>query len=283
MVHKKYVALAILVVSIIGFNLYISYQLDEDTLTLATTTSVDNSGLFDVIIPVFEKEYDIQVRVIPRGSGIAADLAKNGEVDAVLIHAPALENELIDGGYGVNKTTLWYNYFAIVGPSDDPANVSMASSPSEAFTRIYDAGENEEIEFYSRGDSSGTHLKELEIWENASLSVAAENSNWYFETGTGMGSILTISSEKNGYTLTDMGTFLQLKENAEIHLEIQYEGGELLYNPYSYIVVSPIMYSDRNTEFALQFLEFLLEESTMELVNNYKIAGKVLFNPIQNK
>ncbi|OLS29171.1 MAG: hypothetical protein HeimC2_01620 [Candidatus Heimdallarchaeota archaeon LC_2] len=283
MVHKKYVASAIILTIIIGFNLYIANQTQKDVIVLATTTSVENSGLLDILIPVFENQYGVNVKVIARGSGVAADLAKNGEVDAILIHAPSLEDELINSGYGVNKTTLWFNFFVIVGPSKDPANVSMSSSAREAFVRIYTAGENKKIEFYSRGDLSGTHIKEMEIWENSSLRVSAEDSDWYLETGTGMASTLTISAENNGYTLSDMGTYLQLKENANIKSDIIFDGDQILYNPYSYLIVSPIKFPDRNKEFALLFLEFLLKNSTMELVSNYKIAGKVLFTPISSK
>ncbi|MHA2029102.1 MAG: substrate-binding domain-containing protein, partial [Candidatus Kariarchaeaceae archaeon] len=180
----------------------------------------------------------------------------------------------------LSKTTLWFNYFIIVGPTDDPANASDADTVERAFERIKSAGEADDIDFYSRGDSSGTHLKELAIWDNAGIERPSANSNWYFETGSGMSDTLNVADEKNAYTLSDLGTYLQIKENSGLQLTVLYDEDASLYNPYSYIIVSPEKFDNLNTKAATTFLEFLQEQSTVDLVNNYKVADTVLFTPI---
>ncbi|MCE7736812.1 MAG: tungsten ABC transporter substrate-binding protein [Candidatus Heimdallarchaeota archaeon] len=267
----------ILIVTV-GVSIHYFSQDNDNDLILATTTSVDNSGLLGVIIQEFEKRYDINVRIVAKGSGAAVDLAKRGEADAILLHAPNLEKEFMDGGYGLNKTSLWYNFFVIVGPSNDPANISMASSVQVVFEQIRSSGELGLSQFYSRGDNSGTHLKELEIWENTSVGKPS-SSDWYFETGSGMSSTLIIADESNAYTLSDLGTFLQINENSDLRISVLYDNDDTLRNPYSFIVVSPEKFDNLNTEAAFTFLEFLLEEGTMELVGNYKVADMVLFTP----
>lgn len=280
MLGKKYIAIGIILISILGFGIYYLSQEDENVLTLATTTSVENSGLLDMLISEFEKSYDIVVKVTAKGSGAAVDLAKRGEADAVLIHAPDLEAEFMTEGFGLSKTTLWFNYFIIVGPSDDPANISEAETVEEAFSRLKTAGDIGEIEFFSRGDNSGTNLKELAIWDSSNISLSSTDESWYFETGSGMSATLLVADEKNAYTLSDLGTYLQIKENSGLQLNVLYDGEEALYNPYSYIIVSPDKFDNLNTNAATTFLEFLEEENTIELVNNYKVADTVLFTPI---
>ena len=280
MLGKKYIAIVIILISILGFSIYYLSQEDENVLTLATTTSVENSGLLDKLISEFEKSHDIVVKVTAKGSGAAVDLAKRGEADAVLIHAPDLEAEFMNEGFGFSKTTLWFNYFIIVGPCDDPANISEAKTVEEAFARLKTAGDDGKIEFYSRGDNSGTNLKELAIWDSSNISLSSTDESWYFETGSGMSATLLVADEKNEYTLSDLGTYLQIKENSGLQLNVLYDGDEGLYNPYSYIIVSPDKFDNLNTKAATTFLEFLEEENTIELVNNFKVADMVLFTPI---
>lgn len=275
---RKYVSIVLILIISVSVSIYYFSQENDNILTLATTTSVDNSGLLGVVIQEFEKQYDISVRVVAKGSGAAVDLAKRGEVDAILLHAPNLEKEFMEGGYGLNRTSLWYNFFVIVGPSNDPANISMVSSVQLVFERIRISGELGITQFYSRGDNSGTHLKELEIWETTDGEKPI-NSDWYFETGSGMSSTLIIADENNGYVLSDLGTFLQIKENLDLRTSVLYDNDETLRNPYSYIVVSPQKFKNLNTRDAFTFLAFLLEENTRELVGNYKVASTVLFTP----
>ncbi|MFV2015150.1 MAG: substrate-binding domain-containing protein [Candidatus Heimdallarchaeota archaeon] len=275
---KKYVGITIILLIFLSTSIYYFSLEDDNVLTLATTTSVDNSGLLGVIIKEFEKIHDITVKVTARGSGAAVDLAKRGEVDAILLHAPNLEKKFMNEGYGTNRTALWYNFFIVVGPSNDPANISKASTVQQAFERIKISGELGNTKFYSRGDNSGTHLKELEIWKTAGQGEPV-SSDWYFETGLGMSSTLITADTKNGYTLSDLGTFLQIKENSGLKISVLYDNDDTLRNPYSYIIVSPNKFDNLNTKAAFLFLEFLLEESTIELVGNYKVADTVLFTP----
>lgn len=275
---RKYVSIMLILIVSISVSFYYFSQENDNILTLATTTSVDNSGLLGVIIVEFEKLHEVSVRVVAKGSGAGIDLAKRGEVDAILLHAPNLENEFMDGGYGLNKTSLWYNFFVLVGPTNDPANISMASTVQQVFERIRSSGELGKTQFYSRGDNSGTHLKELEVWETAGIEKPI-SSDWYFETGSSMSSTLIIADENNGYTLSDLGTFLQIKENSDLRITVLYDNDDSLRNPYSYIVVSPERFDNLNTKAAFLFLEFLLEESTLELVRDYKVGDTVLFTP----
>ena len=247
---------------------------------LATTTSVENTGLLDMLITEFETQYDYEVKVMALGTGAAIQRGYDGEADAVLVHAPELEMEFVDAGYGINRTTLWYNYFTVIGPLDDPANVSGASSAAEAFERIYNAAENGTFEFYSRGDNSGTHIKELSIWENGSLSPFGKV--WYKEVAGGMSSTIVVCNENIGYTLSDLGTYTQMEGASEdFQLTSLFSSGEILYNPYSYMIVSLEKYDGLNYEGATTFLNFLLHPDTIEMVQNFKMGDTVLFNPIQ--
>lgn len=276
------IAIISLIMALLLITAYSIYQHNENerVVMLATTTSVENTGLLDMLINEFYKISDYEIRVIPRGTGVALGLAYDGEVDAILVHAPEQEQEFVDAGYGINHTTLWYNYFIIVGPQDDPANISQANSAVEAFSKIYDAGELGLVEFYSRGDNSGTHIKELSIWGNTSYSPNIDN-DWYKETGTGMTATLQVSNENFAYTLSDLGTFTQVNAATDgFDLDLLYSGDEILFNPYSYALVSPEMYPDVNSEGAMEFLEFLILPSTIELVRNYQVYETVLFTPI---
>lgn len=274
------ISIVLVLIIVTAYSVY-QHNESEKVVMLATTTSVENTGLLDMLISEFYKISDYEILAIPRGTGIALGLAHDGEVDAILVHAPEQEKEFIDAGYGINHTTLWYNYFVIVGPEDDPANISQASSAGEAFSRIYEAGELELSEFYSRGDNSGTHIKELAIWGNTSYSPNIDNG-WYKETGTGMTAALQGANENFAYTLSDLGTFTQVNATTDgFELDLLYSGDEILFNPYSYALVSPEVYPDVNNEGAMKFLEFLILPSTIELVRNYQVYETVLFTPIE--
>ncbi len=274
-----YITAVVLFIITVGLLGYQNYN-ENMTLKIATTTSVDNTGLLDILVEKFESETHYTVKVIARGTGAAVDLAKNGEVDAILVHAPELEMEFVSQGYGINRTTLWYNYFILAGPEDDPANVSMADDIYDAFTRIYIAGENGLTKFFSRGDNSGTNIKELKIWNNTDYHPSSANNSWYLETGTGMSATLTTASESKGYTLSDFGTFTKLFSEKTIDLISLHTGDQILYNPYSYIIVSPEMYPKTNIKAAQDFLNFLTKPSTNELVNNLKVGDTPLFTVI---
>jgi tungstate transport system substrate-binding protein len=211
-------------------------EAEEVTIKLATTTSVDNSGLLGYILPVFTESTGIDVDVIAVGTGRALELGKAGDVDLVLVHSPQAEEEFIAGGYGVGRHYVAQNEFVIVGPETDPADLHSMNSAAEAFSDIMGA----EATFVSRGDDSGTHKREKEIWER--MGVKPEGK-WYVEAGQGMGAVLTMANEMQGYTLTDTGTFYSMEDNLD--LVILFSGDPVLDNIYSVIPLSPELHPDR--------------------------------------
>ncbi|HUL31047.1 MAG TPA: substrate-binding domain-containing protein, partial [Thermodesulfobacteriota bacterium] len=181
-------------------------QAQTKTIILATTTSTQDSGLLDVFLPIFEKKTDYFVKTIAVGSGQAMAMGQKGEADVLLVHSPAAEKKFVAEGYGINRRLVMHNDFIVVGPPDDPAKLKGVKSSSEAFKRVASG----KVLFLSRGDNSGTHAKEKEIWKAAGINP--EGEKWYQQTGLGMGQTLSVASEKKGYTLTDRGTYLALKK-----------------------------------------------------------------------
>lgn len=273
-VPKSFLGLVVVSMLLLTMSIAVTVERDE-VLFLATTTSVDNSGLLQVLIDTYlEGTPHLKIYVAAKGTGAALQLGRDGEADAVLVHAEKLELEFVGDGLGINRTTLWYNYFVLVGPQDDPVGVKNSSSIIEAFQLIA----TKRATFVSRGDESGTHIREKELWKTAGIDP--NGNNWYLETGTGMARTLMAAAELKGYALTDIGTFLQLKQNANLKLELMFEREvPELYNPYSYIVVNPQIHPKRNTERALDFLLFL--RNSADLVRNYTANGVILFHPIE--
>ena len=244
----------------------------EDELILATTTSTQDSGLLDELVPAFEKQYDYKVKVIAVGSGQALALGEAGEADVLLVHSPKAEEEFMSAGDGEDRLLVMHNDFVIVGPAGDPAGVKGASSAADALALV--AGQD--AAFISRGDESGTHSKELSLWEKAGLEP---EGSWYQETGQGMGATLGVASEKQGYTLTDRGTYLALR--GDLDLEVLYEGDVALNNIYHVIVVNPEKHSEVNAEAARAFAEFMTSAATQDLIREFVVEeyGEPLFVP----
>lgn len=247
----------------------------DKELILATTTSTQDSGLLDVLVPHFEDQYGWDVKTIAVGSGAALRMGEEGEADVLLSHSPAAEMDFMDGGFGESREPVMYNDFVIVGPSDDPAGITDAATAAEAFALIAVSEET----FLSRGDESGTNAKELTIWEAASLEPSG---SWYQETGQGMGATLTVANEKRGYTLSDRGTFLAQMDNFD--LEILFEGDEALFNQYHVIVVNPDVHSGINVDGARDFAEFIRADDTQETIRTFGVEefGQPLFVPNAN-
>ncbi|RMF86936.1 MAG: tungsten ABC transporter substrate-binding protein, partial [Nitrospinota bacterium] len=202
----------------------------QTRLRLSTTTSTENSGLLAVLLPPFEKRFRVKVDVIPVGTGKALALARNGDVDVTLVHARSLEDQFVAEGYGVNRRDVMYNDFVLVGPPEDPAGIQQAKSAVEAFQRIAKT----QALFLSRGDNSGTHVKEKTLWQEAGITP---QGRWYLEAGKGMGATLTMADEKGAYTLSDRGTYLSMKHR--LQLPILFAGDPRLFNPYGIIAVNP--------------------------------------------
>lgn len=249
-------------------GLILSACSERKPIRLATTTSTENSGLLDNLLPVFTEETGIEVEVIAVGTGKAIKHGENGDVDAILVHARAAEDKFVKDGFGVNRQDVMHNDFVIIGAAEDKAEVKVAKTAAEALRLI---AENK-ADFISRGDDSGTHKKEKQLW--AAAEVTPEGK-WYKEIGQGMGAVIMMANETKSYTLTDRGTYLAMAD--KIELEILFEGGNELFNPYGVIAVNPEKHSQTNIKGANKFIEWLTSKNAQNMINNFKKNGKQLF------
>jgi tungstate transport system substrate-binding protein len=247
-----------------------SSHAQPERLVLATTTSVQNSGLLDVLLPVFSRRYGYMVDVIAVGSGAALKLAERGDADVLIAHAPESELLLLEAGGVTERHFVMHNDFVFVGPMDDPAGVASATGAVEALERIREAG----ALFVSRGDDSGTHQKERVLWQ-----ISEHMPDWgkYLEVGQGMEATLVVAHEKRAYTLTDRGTFLALRDRLD--LVVVFEGDDLLYNPYHVMATNPEKHPGVNHEGALALITFLTSPEGQVLIGSFRVAGVPLFTP----
>jgi len=245
-----------------------------EILTLATTTSVENSGLLDVLLPPFEKENKTKIKVIAVGSGAAIRLAKEGNADIILVHDPDAEEKFITEGYGTKRYEIMYNDFVLVGPKNDPAKIKGEKDVTIAFKKIASA----RATFISRGDDSGTHKREKKLWELARIEPAGR---WFFVSGSGMEETLRITNEKRAYTLTDQGTYLAIKK--DLDLTVLSEGDSRLFNPYAIIPVSPKKYPWLKYKLATKLVKYVLGEKGQEIIRTYgrEKFGSPLFYPVK--
>ncbi|MFZ5824246.1 MAG: substrate-binding domain-containing protein [Bacillota bacterium] len=244
----------------------------DRTVILATTTSTQDSGLLDVLLPLFEKQSGYQVKPIAVGTGQALVMGERGEADLLLVHAPASERVLVEKGVAVNRRLVMHNDFVIVGPPGDPAGVKGVRTGAEALARIAQAG----APFFSRGDNSGTHQKELALWKATGLTP---EGRWYQQTGSGMGQTLNVASEKGGYALTDRATFLSLRKH--LKLELVLEGDAPLLNIYHVMQVNPARFDRVNAEGAKALADFFLSPEAQEAIGRFGVDryGQPLFFP----
>jgi len=244
----------------------------EDELILATTTSTQDSGLLDVLVPAFEDQTGYHVKTIAVGSGEALRLGQEGEADVILAHSPKAEEDFVAAGDGIEREAVMHNDFVILGPAGDPAGVAGAESPADAFARV---AESQSL-FLSRGDDSGTNTRELQIWKSANIDPSG---SWYQETGQGMGATLTIASDKQGYTLSDRGTYLSRK--GDLDLKIVFEGDPDLFNLYHVIVVNPERHGEVNAEGARAFASFITSAEAQDVIRTFgeDEYGEPLFVP----
>lgn len=241
-------------------------------LKLATTTSTENSGLLDRLHPAFERRRGVSVHTISVGTGKALRLGRNGDVDVVLVHARKAEDLFVARGYGVRRRTVMYNDFVIVGPAADPAGASGAPDAAEALRRIGNSGSL----WFSRGDDSGTHKKEMELWREAGVGAFGP---WRRALGQGMGRTLMAADEKGGYALTDRGTYIALAAKGRISLRIQVLRGKRLHNPYSVIAVNPKRHPHVRFDLAVKYMDFLTSAEARRIIRNFRLMGKPLFYP----
>ena len=250
-------------------------NISQPLIRLATTTSTENSGLLRYLLPQFEKDTGYKVHTIAVGTGKALRMGRDGDVDVLLVHARDAENQFIKDGYGVERFGVMMNDFIIVGPENDPANLSNAKTAADAFKRIATS----KTRFISRGDNSGTHKKELAVWKVAQIDpkLTGSKQHWYIEAGQGMGKVLQMTGEMDAYTLTDRGTWLAYSN--KLPLSISFQGDPGLFNPYGIIAVNPQKYPDVNNRGANALIKWITSNKGQKLIGDFRIAGKVLFKP----
>ena len=249
---------------------------ENPDVILATTTSTQDSGLLDVLLPIFEEKTGYKIKTIAVGTGAALAMGEKGEADVLLVHAPSSEKKLVEEKTAINYNLVMHNDFIFVGPSADPAKVKGLKTSVEALKAIADT----QSIFVSRGDDSGTHKMELNLWKSAQVEPAG---TWYQESGSGMGQTLTIASEKEGYTLTDRATYLATKKN--LNLEIVLEGESALLNIYHVMQVNPEKFPKVNSEGAKAFVEFMVYADTQQIIGDFgkDTYGESLFFPDADK
>jgi len=244
-------------------------------LRLATTTSTENSGLLKVLLPQFEAKYAVKVRVIAVGTGKALKLGENGDADVLLVHAPGAELAFMAGGHGVNRRKVMHNDFLVVGPVEDPAGIKGTTDVVEALRRIAE----QRAKFISRGDNSGTDQMEKSLWPL--IGVDPASAVWYVSAGLGMGEVLTMAAELQGYTLTDRGTYAAYR--AKSGLQIAVQGDPRLFNPYSVIAVNPAKYPDINFRDASRFSDWITSPEGQQAISAFRIDGEQVFFPDADK
>lgn len=243
----------------------------QNVIRLATTTSTDNSGLLSALLPPFEARFGSSVQVIAVGTGKALRMGRDGDVDVVLVHDRVAEQAFVEQGYGTNRRDVMFNDFVIVGPADDPAAISAMHDAIAALRKIADRHSL----FVSRGDNSGTHRKELSLWQQAQRRP---DGRWYREAGQGMGKVLQIAGELGAYTLTDRGTWLAYRERSLLKLAV--EGDQRLFNPYGVIAVNPARHPDVNYFGAMQLIAWITSMPGQDIIRDFRIGGSELFHPM---
>ena len=267
LLHSALLAVVLLSCIPLGVNA------DRDVLVLQSTTSTANSGFYDHVLPLFEKAHGIKVNVVAVGTGQAIRNAIRGDGDVLLVHAESDEKQFVQDGWGLKRFDLMFNDFLLVGPAADPAALSEAQSVSGALTRI----SADKVFFASRGDDSGTHKKELALWNAAGIDPSGASGSWYRETGSGMGATLNIAVGMNAYCLTDRATWLSFANKQG--LKVLYEDDPPLFNQYGIILVSPKRHPHVNAEAGQTFIDWMIGEEGQNAIANFRRTGQQLFFP----
>lgn len=248
-------------------------QANDRYITVASTTSTQNSGLFDFMLPKFQQKTGIEVRVVAVGTGQAIRNARNGDADVLFVHHKPSEEKFVAEGFGVERFDVMYNDFVVIGPKSDPAGVSGMKDVAAALGKIAASKAN----FASRGDDSGTHKKERSLWQTAGVDIKAASGSWYRETGSGMGATLNAASGMGAYVLSDRATWLNFGNKGD--LEILVEGDPRLFNQYGIILVNPTKYAHVKAADGQQFIDWVLSAEGQQVIGDYKIKGNPAFFP----
>jgi tungstate transport system substrate-binding protein len=269
-VSRRGSLIAVLAAWMLGSESLVSAQ---NFITVASTTSTEQSGLFKHILPVFQKRTGIEVRVVALGTGQALDLARRGDADVVFVHAKAAEEKFVAEGNGVRRQPVMYNDFVLIGPKSDPAKIAGGRNITEALNRIKGA----RAPFVSRGDRSGTHMAEIALWKHAGVDIGAEKGPWYRDTGQGMGPALNTASSMNGYILSDRATWLAFKNRGDLAIVV--EGDKRLFNQYGVILVNPEKHKSVKKEMGQTFIDWIVSPEGQKAIADYKIGTDQLFFP----
>jgi len=249
----------------------------ERFITVASTTSTEQSGLFGYLLPIFEKKTGIKVRVVALGTGQALDLARRGDADVVFVHAKAAEEKFLSEGHGVKRYPVMYNDFVLIGPKSDPAKVAGGDNIAWALTKI----QSTQSPFVSRGDRSGTHMAELDLWKISGVDLDKAKGAWYRDVGQGMGPALNTAASMNAYILSDRGTWLAFKNRGD--LEIVVQGDKRLFNQYGVMLVNPAKHPNVKKDLGQTFIDWLVSPEGQQAIADYKIGGQQLFFPDSNQ
>ena len=247
----------------------------SQTIIVASTTSTQDSGLFDYLLPIVREKTGVEVKVLAQGTGQALDTARRGDADVVFVHAKSAEEKFLAEGFGVKRYPVMYNDFVLIGPKDDPAGIRGLDVTASLQTI-----QTKAASFISRGDRSGTHIAELTLWKDAGVDVTKDRGSWYKEIGQGMGAALNVASASNAYVLADRGTWLAFKKRGD--LVILVEGDKRLFNQYGVMLVNPIKHPTVKKEAGQRFIDWLISPDGQNAIAGYKIESQQLFYPDAN-
>jgi tungstate transport system substrate-binding protein len=248
----------------------------DKSIIVASTTSTQDSGLFEYLLPIFKQKTGITVKVLAQGTGQALDTARRGDADVVFVHAKSAEEKFLAEGEGVKRFPVMYNDFVLIGPKDDPAGIKGIKDVAKALQAI----KEKQACFVSRGDRSGTHIAELKLWKDANIDIEKDNSPWYKSIGQGMGAALNFANASNCYVLSDRGTWIHFQNKGD--LQILVEGDKRLFNQYGVMLVNPAKHPDVKKDLGQQFIDWLISPDGQQTIANYKIDGQQLFYPNAN-
>jgi tungstate transport system substrate-binding protein len=270
MIRRTFVAL---LVASVALAAHAQARAQDRFITVASTTSTEQSGLFGYLLPIFEKKSGIQVRVVALGTGQALDLARRGDADVVFVHAKSAEEKFLADGEGVKRYPVMFNDFVLIGPKSDPAKVAGGKDIVAALKKI----QSTQAPFVSRGDRSGTHMAELALWKASGIDLDKAKGPWYRDTGQGMGPALNTAASMNAYLLADRGTWLAFKNRGELTIVVQ--GDKRLYNQYGVMLVNPAKHPSVKASLGQTFIDWLVSPEGQQAIAGYKIGGEQLFFP----
>ena len=248
----------------------------DKSIVVASTTSTQDSGLFEYLLPLFKKKTGITVKVVAQGTGQALDTGRRGDADVVFVHAKSAEEKFLAEGQGVQRFPVMYNDFVLIGPKSDPAGIKGMKDVARAFQTIRE----KQASFISRGDRSGTHIAELKLWKDAGIDIGKDKGHWYKSIGQGMGAALNIANASNAYVLSDRGTWIHFKNKGD--LQILVEGDKRMFNQYGVMLVNPAKHPNVQKDLGQRFIDYLISPEGQKDIANYKIDGEQLFYPNAN-